>query len=253
MKKCIELNNQAAELIATRDYESAIVHLVDALICSSEMMDQEYEEDDANTSAAMSARARQQKYRLPIHLTLDRTIMAQYPSCVDDKQEKGVHHQTTNMYGRAIPINDTKGDCSLPFNYETHVFVTTIINFNLALAHQLAAAVASANDSKNTSTTSTTRHYLKRAAMLYRIAHKMALEEESESMTLFSMACMNNTGLIYQALGDTKSSRKFFKLLLSTLMLLVVSGGGNNDVFQLDCYFHNTFYLYVSLISAAAA
>jgi hypothetical protein len=111
----------------------------------------------------------------------------------------------------------------VPVNVECHyratVMVCSTMIFNLALAHQLAAT---ASDNREST--------LCRAATLYELAFNM--QREFDSNMLFTLATVNNLGLIHHQLDDTETASKFFEHLLSTLMLLTDCGEGHTSDFE---------------------
>ncbi|KAG7337956.1 expressed tetratricopeptide repeat protein [Nitzschia inconspicua] len=64
---------------------------------------------------------------------------------------------------------------------------------------------------------------LTRAERLYQLAFQMHLEESCDVTLLYSLALMNNLGLIYRAKGDTEQSKACFENMLSTMMYLLES------------------------------
>jgi hypothetical protein len=64
---------------------------------------------------------------------------------------------------------------------------------------------------------------LTRARKLYELAFQMHLEESCDVTLLFSLALMNNLGLIYHLLGEEERSKTCFKNMLATMMYLLES------------------------------
>ena len=65
------------------------------------------------------------------------------------------------------------------------------------------------------------RIVLARAQKLYELAFQMHLEESCDVTLLYSLALMNNLGLIYRMTGDVDRSRRCFNNQLSTMMYLL--------------------------------
>ena len=65
------------------------------------------------------------------------------------------------------------------------------------------------------------RIMLVRAQKLYELAFQMHLEESCDVTLLYSLALMNNLGLIYRMTGDVDRSQRCFKNQLSTMMYLL--------------------------------
>jgi hypothetical protein len=89
-------------------------------------------------------------------------------------------------------------------------FVVVVL-YNLALSVHLSALQC--HD----------RNCLIRARKLYELAFRMHLEESSDVTLLYSLALMNNLGLIYHALGEEDRSKTCFKNMLTTMMYLLES------------------------------
>jgi hypothetical protein len=62
---------------------------------------------------------------------------------------------------------------------------------------------------------------LARAQRLYELAFQMHLEESCDVTLLYSLALMNNLGLIYRIMGDVDRSQRCFQNQLSTMMYLL--------------------------------
>jgi hypothetical protein len=88
-----------------------------------------------------------------------------------------------------------------------------VIMYNLAVSVHLSALQCPYNVVSN----------LTRARRLYELAFQMHLEESCDVTLLYSLALMNNLGLIYQALGEEERSKTCFKNMLSTMMYLLES------------------------------
>jgi hypothetical protein len=89
--------------------------------------------------------------------------------------------------------------------------LSMVAMYNLALAFHLSALELA----------SVTR--LVRAQKLYEFAFHMHLEESCDVTLLYSLALMNNLGLIYRLLGDEGRSGQCFQHLLATMMFLLES------------------------------
>ncbi|KAG7348627.1 hypothetical protein IV203_017332 [Nitzschia inconspicua] len=89
--------------------------------------------------------------------------------------------------------------------------VVVVAMYNLALSVHLSAL--SSRDGID----------LTRAERLYQLAFQMHLEESCDVTLLYSLALMNNLGLIYRAKGETEQSKACFESMLSTMMYLLES------------------------------
>ena len=86
-----------------------------------------------------------------------------------------------------------------------------VIMYNLALAVHLSSLQCQDFAS------------LTRARKLYELAFQMHLEESCDVTLLYSLALMNNLGLIYHSLGEEERSNTCFKNMLATMMYLLES------------------------------
>jgi hypothetical protein len=89
--------------------------------------------------------------------------------------------------------------------------LSMVAMYNLALAFHLSALELA----------SVTR--LVRAQKLYEFAFHMHLEESCDVTLLYSLALMNNLGLVYRLLSDERRSSQCFQHLLATMMFLLES------------------------------
>jgi tetratricopeptide (TPR) repeat protein len=128
------------------------------------------------------------------------------------------------------------------YNYRACVMLSTMVTFNLALAKQLTSVQGLAADSKA---------MLRKASKLYELAFSMQQEEEFDGNTLFTLATVNNLGLIHSQLNDNMAADKCFEYLLSTLMYLTNSGGERHAFF--DGFFRNATTLIQKSKAAPAA
>merc|ERR1712007_80943 len=60
-----------------------------------------------------------------------------------------------------------------------------------------------------------------RARKLYELAFEMHLDESCDVSLLFTLALINNLGLVYNILGEKRRSQTCFKNMFSTMMYLV--------------------------------
>lgn len=92
--------------------------------------------------------------------------------------------------------------------------------YNLALTlhlHALSLSSSSGNNDKKT------KKLFFRARKLYELAFEMHLDESCDVNLLFTLALINNLGLIYNVIGETQRSRTCFKNMFSTMMYLLDS------------------------------
>merc|ERR1712238_341102 len=104
-----------------------------------------------------------------------------------------------------------------------------IVMYNLALtlhlhALSLSASVSSSSNSSTTATATTIKHIKKlflRSRKLYELAFEMHLDADVD--LLFTLALINNLGLIYYTVNEKDRSTTCFKNMFSTMMYLMDS------------------------------
>lgn len=148
------------------------------------------------------------------------------------------------FYQQAIRIPLTIGS-----SYRACVMVSTMVTFNLALANQLASV-------KKVAEPAEAQAMLRKAVKLYELAFSMQQEEQFDGNTLFTLATVNNLGLIHSQLNDRMAANKCFEYLLSTLMYLnnTTAGGcppSGKELF--DGFLRNASSLIQKSASAPAA
>jgi tetratricopeptide (TPR) repeat protein len=224
----IQANNASASLIAAGKYKTAIQELSLALKTYKQVM---IEADDNPQ---------------PVKTSLLDQWMLQSLAIADCRKACHVHDDNEQdymyMYRQAIHI---------PLEHiveqtyqESAIACSSAIIFNLALAHHLSALVSAKHLS----------NMLHTAATLYQLAGDLQRDDAQleNNNVLFTMAAMNNLGVIYHLLEDHETATKFFQQLLTTLMLLVdcreaeARSGG-----ELDGFLRNATNL-VSASSCAA-
>jgi hypothetical protein len=158
-QRSIEQNNHAIAMIENGNYDDAIIALSSALKAYKLILD---ESDDMMDQQEQ------------IKTSLDQCMAQSRPTC-EDLDENGQF-----MYKQAIRI---------PVNVESHyragVMVSSMIIFNLALAHQLAATVSDNREAA-----------LRKSAKLYELSFNMQRDEFFDSNTMFTLAVVNNLGLM---------------------------------------------------------
>lgn len=141
-----------------------------------------------------------------------------------------VHRQ-----GIPIPLDAASG-------YYSCVMMSSVIIYNLALAQQLSC-----------SSPDTRRNPAKliKAARLYDLAFNMQRNDENLGDNVcFTLAIVNNLGVVYRELGDLEAARKCFEHVLSTLMLVLDCG---KSYPQFGHYFQNaTSFNSIAIFAPAA-
>jgi hypothetical protein len=108
--------------------------------------------------------------------------------------------------------------------------LTLVVMYNLALSFHLSALKS----------TSVSR--LLRAKRLYEFVFQMHLEDTCDATLLYSLALMNNLGLIYNVLGDEERSSQCFQHMLATMMFLLECDEAHT-IKQWDGFISNVMFL----------
>ena len=123
-------------------------------------------------------------------------------------------------------------------------YIPSVLIFNLALAHHLSSKIKSKSHRVSD---------LKKAAKLYQLAYN-ANEEFCESNILFTLATVNNLGLIQKELNDKEASQQCFDHLLSVVMFLVDSKRSlDMESDHIDGFLRNVAFANGDICPAAAA
>lgn len=173
-------------------------------------------------NAAVQALSRALKY---CHLIMDEAtdsvapINASLDACLQASRSANAQVQTSPceryLYQHAarIPLN-------VGSNYRAAVLVSTLVTFNLALAYQLMSTYKAADPTE-------AQILLMKAVKLYELAFSMQQEEGFDNNALFTLATVNNLGLIHSQLNDRTAANQCFQYLLSTLLYLTDSSNSN--------------------------
>jgi tetratricopeptide (TPR) repeat protein len=220
----IQQNNAAASLIAAGEYNAAIKELSFALKAYKQIMT---EADNEITQ--------------PVKTSLDQ-CMVQSLAVADSP--KASRHANENedqhyMYRQAIhiPLQNIES------TYQASAMVSSMIIFNIALAHHLSALASNIHQSTK----------FHKAVTLYQLADNLQREAQLENNVLFTMAAVNNLGVIHHRLEDNKRATACFQYLLSTVMLLVDRGEAEVCCGELDGFLRNVTNLGSESSCAAAA
>ena len=139
------------------------------------------------------------------------------------------------------------------------VIYSTIIIFNLALAFHLSAlgittatsSSSSSNCHNNNKNKALAR--LTKALKLYELALTLQEQEKIQGNALFTLATVNNMGVIQRSIGESdKQARDYFEFLLSNL-LPMFAGIGKEDIFPLTAFFSNAINVLNSRSHSAPA
>mmetsp|Transcript_64740 Transcript_64740/g.90053 ORF Transcript_64740/g.90053 Transcript_64740/m.90053 type:complete len:232 (+) Transcript_64740:52-747(+) len=220
----INISNYGVSLIQQGQYGVSIPVLSEALRLCRGLMDQA---EDFDGSLGTSLDACMEESRC------SRQIL------MSDAREGGRPNGEKYLYQQAVSIPLDIGS-----SYRASVMVSTMVTFNLALANQLASMNQTGEDSKL---------MLHKAAKLYELAFSMQQEEEFDCNTLFTLATINNLGLVHSQLNDRTSANKCFEYLLSSLMYLTNASGQKQPSREFDGFFRNASSSIQSSRSAPAA
>ncbi len=170
----------------------------------------------------------------PMNTSLDACMEASRSGKVDTSRCAGERY----LYQQAVRIPLDVGS-----NYRACVMISTLVTFNFALANHRISTLKAADPAE-------AQQMLRNAAKLYELAFSMQQEEGFTNNTLFTLATVNNLGLIHSQLNDRTAANQCFEYLLSTLMYLTDCSKGS-DFF--DGFFRNATTLIPKTESAPAA
>jgi tetratricopeptide (TPR) repeat protein len=211
-KNAIQQNNAAASLVSAGEYNTAIQEFSFALETFQQVM---IEADD--------------EIPQPVKTNLNQCMVQSSLTLADCRKE-----------ACRVIDNDQQ--------YQASVTVSSVIIFNVALAHHLSALATS--DKKRQS------KKLRKATTLYEMAYDLqGRNAQLKNNVMFTMAAMNNLGVIYLQLEDCETSSKCFQCLLSTVMFLVDCGAAKVccDEDDLDGFLRNVTNLVSGSSFPAAA
>ena len=214
--KALKHNEYGVSLIANGYYEEAVVALASALRLCRQMMDEATDVPE------------------PITTSLD--------ECMEQSR-------AINCFRRSDGANDEQYLFQRPIRIPTNIgtsykacsLVSCMVTFNMALANQLCAM---GKDDANDDT-------LRKAAKLYELGFSMQKHENVDDNILFTLATVNNLGLIHHRLNDRTTATKCFEYMLSTLMYLTDSS--TTSYSDLDGFFWNATTLASNTNSASAS
>lgn len=186
-KLAIRMNNEGVRRITSGEIPQAIKNLTFALNMCKESMG--YESNFETEHCTMS-----------LDQIMERSEAMYSP---DNLRTKKCY-----LYHQAIYI-----PVEVSYEYHLNLPVSTIIIFNLALAQQLAETHSNRECNP-----------LIKAARLYNLAFNMQREELRGDNIYFTLATVNNLGVIYRQLGDETAANNCFEQLLSILMLVLDYG-----------------------------
>jgi hypothetical protein len=253
MNKIIEKNNQGAALLDIGHYKDALTVLNSGLLQLQSYLQSEGQESDDALEAAIISDASRTLFEMA---PSEKTARRREESCKfgEDETSNAADLNQDFVYRRPIFIT-SESDCE----NETTVFIKcesdwkneaaliVILVFNMALLHHLIALDLEYDDAKRP-------HILKGAIKLYKLGHRLQVEQESNvqlSLT-YTMATVNNLAQIFKDLNNKPQSNRLFKHLLRSLMIIVDSGA-TNEVDEMAGFMGNASMMILRDCSFAAA
>ena len=253
LQRAIRLNNEATrEIHNNGNYDSAIKLLASALALSRQAILEKPDKEQMLEEGSI--------FGQHSNISLDQCILlaqqGQPPLKLDSDNGNYLNHHLLPSEGQGQgqgPSFVFQSPIAIPEHfmdnadqmYVSSIAVSVMIIFNLALAHQLSGMATSISSMKVAS--------LRKAVKLYELSFHLLREEQmDEGTTVFSMATINNSGVIYYSLGDAATSGRCFEHVLSTLMFLIDCGECDR-VSRLEGLFQNTSYLIFPHEATAAA
>lgn len=215
-RMAVDLSNSGVACLELGDYNAAVQALSRSLKYCHVIMD---EAEDTE---------------IPIQTSLDACLQASSSTKVQEPSSSRERY----LYQQAARIPLCVGS-----NYRAAVLVSTLVTFNLALAYQLTSMYKAAEPAQ-------AQTLLMKAVKLYELAFSMQQEEGFDNNTLFTLATVNNLGLIHSQLNDRTAANQCFQYLLSTLLYLTGSSNGS-ELF--DGFFRNAHAMIPKSESAPAA
>jgi hypothetical protein len=226
----VTLNNQAASLIDKRDYKNAVFILRRALTMNKATL---HSLDQSNAQHKMQQESHSQL--LQGCLAFNGTHAAADMPLGDD-DDSGEY-----VYRSPLRLPESS---SLTTDFNTHVVLSIIIVFNLALVHHLSGLEEDP---------SSCAAKLDKAASLYNLAHGMLTQRFMDHTVLFIiLAAINNMGQIRKTHGQSEVADACFQKVLS-ILLFMSDNRRENDNLSLEGFCQNTTYLVLKKSHTARA
>jgi len=212
------LNNRAANCIESKDFETAISHLVKAL---RTLQKQSSDHSCANECCSLNSCL---------------LYSQNYYQMREPQSESSATQDEEGSYLHIHPIRVPQ--TTLIENHHMGMTLPLIATFNLALANHLALLEAS----KNRLQPVVDRERLQNVLQLYELAYRWQMDDEINPQTdcvHFTIIIANNLAEIHRLARDEKKYRLCLQHLLSTIMF-VVDCKDEDCGFILDGFFRNT-------------
>jgi hypothetical protein len=221
----IDQNNMGVEMLEAGQYAGAIAPFSVALKTYERIM---------NVADRSSSQ--------PVSTSLDQCMAQSHHRRADMvlHEQGDIEHF---LYRQAIRIPSTM---VLESTYRAIIMGSSMVIFNLALAHQLTA-MEEGNDSREM--------MLRKALKIYELGFNMVLQKEyaDEPSTMYILATVNNLGLAHQHLNDRYTATKCFKHLMSSLMYLIDCGVGDSSNWDFEGFLRNATEVELQAARPAAA
>lgn len=214
-------NNEAVSLIASGRIEQAIQLLSRALEVTKKSLIAFSEDDDVVSDT-------QEESFTPNHTTVDQNMYVGRlaPMHPDEDPTQGYEEHSYFIYSKGIRMETLNS----PNSHRAMIISSTIIIFNLALAFHLSTLSVSHQSRRIAGLT--------KALQLYGLALTLQEREQVKGNTFFTLATVNNMGVIQRLLGESeKKTREYFEFVLSNLLPLFTCG--EKFAFPLTDFFHN--------------
>jgi hypothetical protein len=229
----IEQNNMGVEMLAAGNSAGAIAPLSVALKAYKRIALKTYKRsmNVANPSSSQ-----------PVGTSLDQCMAQSHHRRADIllHEQGDIEHF---LYRQAIRIPPTMG---LESTHRATIMGSSIVIFNLALAHQLTAMEEGNN---------LREMMLHQALKFYELGFNIVQQKEyaDEPSTMYILAAVNNSGLAHQHLNDRHTATKCFKHLMSTLMYLIDCGEGDSNNWDFEGFLRNATEVDLQAACPAAA
>jgi tetratricopeptide (TPR) repeat protein len=232
---CLEMNNYGAKYMEKRQYDKAISAFCKALKLAAKHIADDGEEGCCSEDAGLKWCLAHQKRP---------TVSIFYSS--EDLEE----NWDSDLFVHAQPIFIAEHTAR---RMMTHSCMTSIVMFNLALAHHMKAL---ASTSRGGAQRSQNQQELFKARKVYQLCHIMLrdMHIEDAGVHFMIMLLVNNVGQINIVLKAHEEARRCFEQLLS-LQMLLLDCDDETTWMNLDGIVHNTsrFILNGACQVAAAA
>ena len=219
--QAVALNNRGVDLVEKECYDEAIIaftHSIGILrpllpYMTTMSQDVSMEMDSDHYPQQPCAPLSQQEAKA--HNTMHHDVASTSPQGFTNNEAQTTHGDVPFVFRDPIEIPLISiAKCTLCPRLFSKLAIVVI--YNLALSCQLNALATSSMDQ------------LLKAKGLYEFAFQIHLQESCDVTLLYSLALMNNLGLIYQEVDDHDRAQQCFQNMLATMMFLLESNEAGN-------------------------